>query len=149
MPNLIDLISQKLELYRLEKRYTRRRNRRSTFVSDAVYIDGEYHSPSSPSYSANCTAGHDSDSGSKSSEESKASKDTTGKSSVTSKRMSMMDWRRGSVRENKQTGGTRVSVREMKWDGTMDAFSENIWSACLLFMDLTMGFLGTFTSAWP
>ncbi|PQE14479.1 3-phosphoinositide-dependent kinase 1 protein [Rutstroemia sp. NJR-2017a BBW] len=108
MPSLINLINQKLELYRLEKRYTRRRNRRSTFVSDAVYVDGEYYSPNSYSYSANCTA-----------EESKASKDNTGKSSVTSKRMSMMDWRRGSVRENKQPGGTRVSVREMKWDGSV------------------------------
>ncbi|PQE13326.1 3-phosphoinositide-dependent kinase 1 protein [Rutstroemia sp. NJR-2017a BVV2] len=119
MPSLMNLINQKLELYRLEKRYTRRRNRRSTFVSDAVYVDGEYYSPNSYSYSANCTAGTDSDSGSKTSEESKASKDNTGKSSVTSKRMSMMDWRRGSVRENKQTGGTRVSVREMKWDGSV------------------------------
>ncbi|KAL2752037.1 hypothetical protein ACRALDRAFT_2030279 [Sodiomyces alcalophilus JCM 7366] len=35
-------IQQKLELFRLEQRYTRRRHRRSTFVSNAVYVDGEY-----------------------------------------------------------------------------------------------------------
>jgi hypothetical protein len=40
--NLFDLISAKLELWRLEQKYTKRRNRRSTFVSDAVYVDGEY-----------------------------------------------------------------------------------------------------------
>jgi len=39
---LLDLLHSKLELFRLEKRYTKRRHRRSTFVSDAVYIDGEY-----------------------------------------------------------------------------------------------------------
>jgi len=48
--NLIDLIHAKLELFRLEQRYTKRRNRRSTFVSDAQYVDGEYvYAPSSPS----------------------------------------------------------------------------------------------------
>ncbi|KAI1424175.1 hypothetical protein F5Y12DRAFT_753487 [Xylaria sp. FL1777] len=35
-------IQSKLELYRLEKRYTRNRHRRSTFVSNAMYVDGEY-----------------------------------------------------------------------------------------------------------
>ncbi|KAK4224299.1 hypothetical protein QBC38DRAFT_371324 [Podospora fimiseda] len=39
---LIDRIQAKIELFRLEQRYTRRRNRRSTFVSNAVYVDGEY-----------------------------------------------------------------------------------------------------------
>jgi len=50
MVNILDLISQKIELYRLEQRYTKRRNRRSTFVSDATYVDGEYiYSSPSPS----------------------------------------------------------------------------------------------------
>ncbi|KND92963.1 hypothetical protein TOPH_02074 [Tolypocladium ophioglossoides CBS 100239] len=40
--SLIDRIQAKLELFRLEQRYTRRRNRRSTFVSNAIYVDGEY-----------------------------------------------------------------------------------------------------------
>ncbi|CAK7198230.1 hypothetical protein SEUCBS139899_000888 [Sporothrix eucalyptigena] len=42
MPNFIERIQAKLELLRLEKRYTKRRNRRSTFVSNAIYVDGEY-----------------------------------------------------------------------------------------------------------
>ena len=40
--NIIDRIQAKIELFRLEQRYTRRRNRRSTFVSNAIYVDGEY-----------------------------------------------------------------------------------------------------------
>lgn len=39
---LFERIQAKIELFRLEQRYTRRRNRRSTFVSNAVYVDGEY-----------------------------------------------------------------------------------------------------------
>ncbi|KIH93143.1 hypothetical protein SPBR_03358 [Sporothrix brasiliensis 5110] len=42
MPTFIERIQSKLELFRLEKRYTRSRNRRSTFVSNAIYVDGEY-----------------------------------------------------------------------------------------------------------
>ncbi|CAK7235328.1 hypothetical protein SCUCBS95973_009233 [Sporothrix curviconia] len=42
MPSFIERIQAKLEILRLEKRYTRRRNRRSTFVSNAIYVDGEY-----------------------------------------------------------------------------------------------------------
>ncbi|CAG9991395.1 unnamed protein product [Clonostachys rhizophaga] len=40
--SLFDKIQAKLELLRLEKRYTRSRHRRSAFVSNAVYVDGEY-----------------------------------------------------------------------------------------------------------
>lgn len=40
--SLIDRIQAKLEFFRLEQHYTRRRHRRSTFVSNAVYVDGEY-----------------------------------------------------------------------------------------------------------
>ncbi|KAJ4364292.1 hypothetical protein N0V95_000804 [Ascochyta clinopodiicola] len=42
-----------LELYRLEQRYTRR-DKRSTFISEAHYVDGEYvyASSSSPSPSS-------------------------------------------------------------------------------------------------
>jgi hypothetical protein len=42
MPSLFDRLQARLELFRLEQRYTRRRNRRSTFVSNATYVDGEY-----------------------------------------------------------------------------------------------------------
>ncbi|EQL00751.1 hypothetical protein G6O67_001241 [Ophiocordyceps sinensis] len=40
--SLFGRIQAKLELFRLEQRYTRHRNRRSTFVSNAIYVDGEY-----------------------------------------------------------------------------------------------------------
>ncbi|KYK54787.1 hypothetical protein DCS_06747 [Drechmeria coniospora] len=40
--SFIHRIQAKLELFRLEKRYTQRRHRRSAFVSNAVYVDGEY-----------------------------------------------------------------------------------------------------------
>jgi hypothetical protein len=42
MLSIIERIQAKLELLRLEKRYTRDRRRRSTFVSNAIYVDGEY-----------------------------------------------------------------------------------------------------------
>ena len=40
--NIMDRIQQRIEIFRLEQRYTRNRNRRSTFQSNAVYVDGEY-----------------------------------------------------------------------------------------------------------
>lgn len=40
--SLLNRIQAKLELLRLEKRYTRQRHRRSTFISNAIYVDGEY-----------------------------------------------------------------------------------------------------------
>ncbi|KAI1438106.1 hypothetical protein GGR50DRAFT_691580 [Xylaria sp. CBS 124048] len=62
---LIQKIEAKIEIYRLEKRYTLNRHRRATFVSNAMYVDGEYvyqtpsttgsstnSSSSSPSYGA-------------------------------------------------------------------------------------------------
>lgn len=53
--NLLDRIQAKIELFRLEQRYTRRRHRRSTFVSNATYVDGEYiyNTPNSTGSSAN------------------------------------------------------------------------------------------------
>ncbi|KAJ5156293.1 hypothetical protein N7492_009096 [Penicillium capsulatum] len=50
---LIDKLQARLELYRLEQRYARRKNR-TTFSTGAHYVDGEYvyghgaHSPVSP-----------------------------------------------------------------------------------------------------
>ena len=106
MVNIFDLISQKIELFRLEQRYTRRRNRRSTFVSEAQYVDGEYiYSPTS-TYSAKCSAG-----GSDSEEESR-SKESKGSKRLSKMGLNKMDWRRG--REDKRQ--SRVSVREVKWE---------------------------------
>lgn len=44
---LFEKLQAKLELYRLEQRYTRR-EKRTTFISDAQYVDGEYIYASSP-----------------------------------------------------------------------------------------------------
>lgn len=54
MVNLLDLFHQKMELIRLEKKYIHNRHRRSHFVSDAVYVDGEYlyEQPQSPTYAS-------------------------------------------------------------------------------------------------
>ncbi|CCF37583.1 hypothetical protein CH063_08880 [Colletotrichum higginsianum] len=56
-PGIIERIQQKIELFRLEQRYTRRRHRRSTFVSNAVYVDGEYvyQTPTSTGSSSTAT----------------------------------------------------------------------------------------------
>ncbi|EFQ27436.1 hypothetical protein CGRA01v4_04519 [Colletotrichum graminicola] len=57
-PGILERIQQKIELFRLEQRYTRRRHRRSTFVSNAVYVDGEYvyQTPTSTGSSSTGTA---------------------------------------------------------------------------------------------
>ena len=127
MVNLIDLFHQKIELFRLEQRYTRRRNRRSTFVSEAQYVDGEYiYSSSSPSsssyqpspksprtvtttYEAKCSSG-----GSDSDEVASPVDSQRERESKSSKRLSRMgsvigDWR-------KKGGENRVNVREVKWE---------------------------------
>ncbi|KAK4136014.1 hypothetical protein BT67DRAFT_432822 [Trichocladium antarcticum] len=56
--NLLDRIQAKIELFRLEQRYTRRRHRRSTFVSNAIYVDGEYiyQSPNTTGSSSTTTS---------------------------------------------------------------------------------------------
>ncbi|KAK3376145.1 hypothetical protein B0T24DRAFT_215859 [Lasiosphaeria ovina] len=60
--NIFERIQAKLELLRLEKRYTRRRNRRSTFVSNAIYVDGEYiyNSPNTTGSSSNTSRANNS-----------------------------------------------------------------------------------------
>ena len=105
MVNIFDLLSQKIEIFRLEQRYTKRRNRRSTFVSEAQYVDGEYiYSPTS-TYSKFSSGSSDSE------------EDRGAKESKASKRMSKMgldslDWRKTKA-EKRQS---RVNVREVKWD---------------------------------
>lgn len=39
---VFDRIHSRIEIWRLERRYTRNRDRRTTFVSNAMYVDGEY-----------------------------------------------------------------------------------------------------------
>lgn len=58
MPGIFERIQAKIEIFRLEQRYTKRRNRRSTFVSNAMYVDGEYiyNTPTSTGSSTNSTS---------------------------------------------------------------------------------------------
>ncbi|KAI1636109.1 hypothetical protein F4809DRAFT_610765 [Biscogniauxia mediterranea] len=58
MPSLLEKIQAKIELYRLEQRYTRNRHRRSAFVSNAMYVDGEYvyQTPNTTGSSTNSSA---------------------------------------------------------------------------------------------
>ena len=110
--NLIDLLHQKLELFRLEQRYTRRRNRRSTFVSEAQYVDGEYIYAQNTSYSAKCSGGSsDSDDAIESRSPTKEGKASRRFSKLA---LDKVDWRRGKGSENGRQ--SRVSVREVKWD---------------------------------
>jgi hypothetical protein len=51
---LMSKIHQKIELYRLEQKYTRRKNR-STFTTGAHYVDGEYVYQSDGQLSASST----------------------------------------------------------------------------------------------
>jgi hypothetical protein len=46
----MDTLRHKVELYRLEQRYTRR-EKRTTFISTAQYVDGEYVYAGSPTSS--------------------------------------------------------------------------------------------------
>lgn len=39
---IVGSLKNKLDIYRLEQRYTKRRDRRTAFVSGAQYVDGEY-----------------------------------------------------------------------------------------------------------
>jgi hypothetical protein len=50
----MDTLRYKVELYRLEQRYTRR-EKRTTFISGAQYVDGEYVYAGSPSYTSSPT----------------------------------------------------------------------------------------------
>ncbi|TVY24532.1 hypothetical protein LHYA1_G006911 [Lachnellula hyalina] len=116
--NLIDLIHQRFEIIRLENRYTRRRNRRSTFVSEAQYVDGEYvYSPTS-AYSVKCSAGNsdnDEDSGSKDSSSKNSSSQRKASRRMSKMGLEKMDWRKGREGRDKST----VSVREVKWDDSV------------------------------
>ncbi|RKF62141.1 hypothetical protein OnM2_035058 [Erysiphe neolycopersici] len=40
--NLLERLHEKMEVFRLERRYTCQRQQRTTFVSKAKYVNGEY-----------------------------------------------------------------------------------------------------------
>jgi len=117
--HLFSLIRSKIDIIRIENRYTKRRNRRSTFVSDAVYVDGEYIFSSSRN-SADST--ESSEINSTEDRESERARKDSGKWSRRSI-VEKMDWRRGKdeAAGNGSGGGSRrgknrlsrVSVREV------------------------------------
>jgi hypothetical protein len=102
--NLLTLIHQKLELFRLEQRYTRRRAQRTTFISEAQYIDGEYLYTPGCSYTAKCSAGN-SDSDAEGERTSKAGR------RLSKMGLNRKDWRR----EKAEKTQPRVDVRDVKW----------------------------------
>lgn len=111
MVHLLDLIHQKLELYRLESRYTRRRNRRSTFVSEALYVDGEYiYSPTCSKFGSSASGSGSSDSDEAGREEGTATQTPTTKQN---KRLSRM-WGKKEDKLVASSQGSRVSVREVR-----------------------------------
>jgi hypothetical protein len=117
MVNIFDLLQQKIELFRLEQRYTRRRNRRSTFVSEAQYVDGEYIY--SPTFTKCSAGGSDleidiKESSSSSSDESRetvATKETKTNRRTSKMGLDKMDWRKGRGEGKKPT---KFNVTEVK-----------------------------------
>jgi len=105
MVSLLDLFHSKLELFRLEKRYTRRRNKRTTFISDAQYVDGEYiYSPRSAKFSQGTRSSSD--------DERVVSKETK-----VSRRRSMITWGKKEDKISRvDRGDARISVREVQWE---------------------------------
>jgi len=102
MVNLFDLIQQKLELFRLEQRYTKRRHRRSTFVSEAMYVDGEYVYTTPPSLN---TTGSSNSSNSRASSQPK----------IPSKRHSVVDFRAVNGQEDEdRMGGVGIDEEKSK-----------------------------------
>jgi len=79
---LLDTIRYKYELHRLEKRYTRREGR-TTFVSGAQYIDGEYVYPDLPSPSTSSSSSPSSPSASSSTTSSPSSPSITSGAAAT------------------------------------------------------------------
>ncbi|EKD14230.1 uncharacterized protein L3040_003631 [Drepanopeziza brunnea f. sp. 'multigermtubi'] len=90
---IVELIQSKFELFRLEKRYTRTRNRRSTFVSEAQYVDGEYiYSPTS-AYSTKHNTG--SSRASDSTTDTNATQDPKVNRRISKVALDKIDWRKG------------------------------------------------------
>lgn len=106
MMNLLDRLYEKIEVFRLEKRYMQRRNRDTP---RAQYVDGEYiYAAGTGSYSAQCSAGPSDAEGD--------AVENPGKSRL-SRRLSKMglekmDWKK--TREERRR--SRPGRRDIKWD---------------------------------
>lgn len=102
MVSLFELFHSKLELFRLEQRYTRRRNKRTTFTSEAQYVDGEYiYSPRSSKF--NRDAGSDSEDEQERVPPAKVNR-----------RKSIIPWGKKDGRPTERR--PRVEVREVRWE---------------------------------
>lgn len=107
---LMTILSQKFELYRLEKRYTRSRDRRSTFVSEAQYVDGEYvYTVPSKAFGSTSSRRHNSNTSSLPSED--------GGSGGEGEQRPRLTPAGQAAEASPGRKGLRVSVKEFKWDG--------------------------------
>jgi len=106
MMNLLDRLYDRLEVFRLEQRYMRRRNRDTP---KAQYVNGEYIYTPTASYSAKCSGG---------SSDSEAVEVKAGENKgKLGRRLSKMgldkaDWKK--TKEEKRR--SRAAVREVRWD---------------------------------
>jgi hypothetical protein len=105
MMSLLDRLYDRIEVFRLEQRYMRRRNRDTP---KAQYVDGEYIYTPTTSYSAKCSGGN--------SDTEADTRETENKSKL-GRRLSKigldkMDWKK--TREEKRR--SQAAVRELKWD---------------------------------
>ena len=126
----MDLLNSKLELFRLEQRYTKRRSRRSTFQSDAVYVDGEYiyssripdssnFAPASPTFSSSSkfSKGSSAVSVALSPVEDAREAEVVGadRSEVAKKRRSGL-WGGSARRRDAEKRREMVTVQEVRWE---------------------------------
>ncbi|OBT65727.1 hypothetical protein VE03_03329 [Pseudogymnoascus sp. 23342-1-I1] len=112
---LINRIQAKLELFRLEQRYTNRKNRRTAFSSDAVYVDGEYVYASS-----NNTGSSNRSNQSMASEASRSTTnfENTSATAKAAKRRSMMVFsgdRVADIETRVESGNEPVGVPQRRW----------------------------------
>ncbi|OBT81576.1 hypothetical protein VE02_09339 [Pseudogymnoascus sp. 03VT05] len=111
---LINRIQAKLELFRLEQRYTNRKNRRTAFSSDAIYVDGEYVYASSNNTGSSSRS--DQSLGSSASRSTTAF-DAASASAKAAKRRSMMVFSGESAAdiETRVEAGNEVGAPQRRW----------------------------------
>jgi hypothetical protein len=109
MMNLLDRLYDRLEVFRLEQRYMRRRNRDTP---KAQYVDGEYIYAPTASYSAKCSGGSsDSEAAVDSTKEGSENKSKLGRR-LSKMGLDKADWKK--TKEDKRR--SRAAVRDVRWD---------------------------------
>jgi hypothetical protein len=105
MMSLLDRLYDRIEVFRIEQRYMRRRNRD---VPKAQYVDGEYVYTPTTSYSAKCSGGN--------SDNEADGKETENKSKLgrrlSKMRLDKIDW--SKTKEEKRR--SRAAIRDVRWD---------------------------------